>query len=111
MVSKPDTEWCVSEDAVPSKWWIVRSHINWREKRSIIRVWKPHTSKHVIKTVRLTTIRNGSKRTISANSGFGLLRNGIKARHGVVCQRGCCALKGVDCEISHQLEREMKHSL
>ena len=35
MVSEPDTGRCVSEDAGPSRGWIVRSHIGWRGEQSI----------------------------------------------------------------------------
>ena len=36
-------------------------------------MWKALQSRRVLKTVRLTTIRNELKRTISTNSGFGML--------------------------------------
>ena len=32
-------------------------------------------------------------------------------RHRAVCQRGCWAPKGIDCEISHRLVRGTKHCL
>ena len=35
MVSEPSTERCASEDVGPQEGWIVRSHIDWRGKRSI----------------------------------------------------------------------------
>ena len=35
MVLKSDTGLCTSEDAMPSRRWIVRSHISWRGERNI----------------------------------------------------------------------------
>ena len=40
----------------------------------LIRVWKPLLSRLCLKIVRLTTIRNGVKRTISTSGGFRLLQ-------------------------------------
>ena len=51
------------------------------------------------KTVRLTTIRNGSKQTISASGGLWLLQMVSES------DTGSCAPRGVDCEIPHRLER------
>ena len=36
----------------------------------LIRVWKPIPNGHVLKTVRLTVIRNRPKQTISASGGL-----------------------------------------
>ena len=39
-------------------------------------------------------------------------KNGIRAKSsGSVCQRGCWALKGVDCEIPHRMEVGSWHAL
>ena len=40
----------------------------------LIRVWKPLYSRQAFKTMRLTTIRNRSKQTISASCRLGLLQ-------------------------------------
>ena len=74
--SKLDTERCTSEDAGPQEGWIVRSHIGWRGERNILYKgveWKTLPSRRVLKIVRLMTIRNGLKRTISASGEIGLL--------------------------------------
>ena len=45
----------------------------WDLAETLVGVGKdPLHSRRVLKTVRLTTIRNRPKRTISANGGFGL---------------------------------------
>ena len=63
------------------------------------------------KTMRLTTIRNEPKWTISASGGFWAVTNSIRARHWAVCQQGCWAPRGVDCKIPRRLEKGTKHSL
>ena len=58
----------------PEVKWIVRSHIGWKGERNIShKVWKSLPSIHVL-TMRLTTIRNGPKHTISANNGLAHLK-------------------------------------
>ena len=53
----------------------VRFQIGWRGNETfLIRMWKSLPNKCVLKTVKLITIRNGSKRTISTSGGFGLLQ-------------------------------------
>ena len=75
MISELDTGPCVNEDIGPSKGWIVRSYISWRGKRNIFLYGCGNFSLiNTFKTVRLTTIRNWLKRTISVSSGFGLLQ-------------------------------------
>lgn len=39
---------------------------------------------------------------------FEVVTNGIRASVGSMCQRGRCALRGVDCDIPHWLGREPK---
>ena len=50
----------------------MRSHIGWREEQNIL-YKSVETSTH-FKTVRLTTIRHGPKRTISVSGKLGLLQ-------------------------------------
>ena len=53
----------------------MRFHVGWRGNGAFLtRVWKSLPSRRVLKTVRLTTIRNGPKQTISASSEFEMLR-------------------------------------
>ena len=54
----------------------MRSHVGRRRERNIHYkgVKKPLTSRRALKTVRLMTICNRSKRTISASSGLELLQ-------------------------------------
>ena len=63
------------------------------------------------KTVRLMTIRNGPKRTISASGGLGLLQMVSEPNTGQRASGDAAPPKGVDCEIPRRLEREMKHCL
>ena len=70
-----------------------------------IRVWKPPSSRHVLKT-----LRENSKRTISASGGFERLKMVLETDTGQ-CASEDADPKGVDCEIPHQLERGTKHSL
>ena len=63
------------------------------------------------KTVRLMTIRNELKLTISISSGLGLLQMVLKPDTGSCANEDIGSLRGVDYKISHQLGREMKYSL
>ena len=63
-------------------------------------------------TVRLTTIRNGPKETISASGGFGLLKMELELDTGrCVSEDAGPPRKRVDCEIPYRLERGTEHSL
>ena len=53
------------------------------------------------KIVKLTTIRNGPKRTISTCGGFRLLQMVLEPD-----TEQCTSVGGVDCEIPHRMERE-----
>ena len=54
---------------------IVRSSIGWREERNILyKSVETSPEQTVLKTVRLTTTRNGPKWTISVNGRLGLLQ-------------------------------------
>ena len=76
MVLEPDTEWCASGDVGPQGWWIVRSHIGWKEERYIpYKSVKTSPQQMRFKTVKLTAIRNKPKPTISASGGVGLLQS------------------------------------
>ena len=55
-------------------------------------------------------IRNGLKRTISANGGFGLLQIVSELDTGW-CASENASPKGMNCENSHQLDRGTKHFL
>ena len=63
------------------------------------------------KTVRLTAIHNGPKRTISASGRIGLLQivSELDTRRCVSEDAG--SPRGVDCEISHRLKGGTKCSL
>ena len=63
------------------------------------------------KIVRLTAIRNGSKRTISASGEFELLRMVSESDNGRYVSEEVGSPRGVDCEILHQLERGTNHCL
>ena len=58
MVSESDIGRCASQDARPPRGWIVRSHIGWKGLR---------------RPMRLMTIRNMLKRTISTSDWFEML--------------------------------------
>ena len=97
-VLEPDTGWCASKEAGPLRGWIVKSHIRWREGQDIpykgieTSPYKTRFNKGVetspyktrFKIVRLTTICNGSKRTISTSGGFGLLHV-TRTRRKILC--------------------------
>ena len=61
--------------------------------------------------MRLTTIRNGPKQTVSVSGGLGLLQMVSELDTGRCASEGVGPLKGVDCEIPHRLERGTQHSL
>ena len=74
MVSKVGTERCANEDAgLRRERWIVRSHIWLEGERNIVYKSENFSLIDVFKTVMLTAIRNGPKRTISASGGLVLL--------------------------------------
>ena len=99
----------------------MRSHIGWRGEAFFIRVWKSLPSIHVLKT-----LRESSKKTISASGGIGLLQmvsepdtvrcasEDAESRRGV--DTGWCAnedngpRREVDCEIPHRMERGTKET-
>ena len=74
-------------------------------------VWKLLPNRRVLKTMRLTAIRNGTKRTISTSGGFEPLQMVSKPNTGQCASEDVGPSRGVDCEIPHRLERETKHSL
>ena len=74
----------VSEDVGHRKWWIVRSHVDWRGERVPMRTLGPKGGK---------------------------LWNPTLIGEGSESRRERCASKRVDCEIAHWLERGTKHSL
>ena len=61
--------------------------------------------------VRLMAICNGLKWTIYASGGLELLQMVLEPDTGWCGSEDVGPLKGVDCEISHRLERGTKHSL
>ena len=63
------------------------------------------------KIVRLTTICNGLKRKIFASGVLELLQMVSELDTGWCASKDAGLSMGVDCEISHQLERGTKHSL
>ena len=56
-------------------------------------------------------IRNGQERTISANSGLGLLQMVLELDTERGANEDVGLLRKVDCEILHRLKRGTKHSL
>ena len=56
-------------------------------------------------------IRNGPKQTISASGGLGMLQMVSESNIGRCANEDIEPPRGVDCEISHLLERGMEHSL
>ena len=56
-------------------------------------------------------VRNGSKRTISARFGLGLLQMILEPYTRRCASEEAGPPRGVDCEIPRWLERGMKHSL
>ena len=56
-------------------------------------------------------IRNGPKRTISANGGFRLLQMVLEPDNERRASKDAGILRGVDYEIPYRSERETKHSL
>ena len=61
--------------------------------------------------MRLMAIRNGSKRTISASGGLGLLQMILEFDIEWCTSEDTGLQRGVDCEIPYQLERRTKHSI
>ena len=61
--------------------------------------------------MRLTTIRNGPKRTISTSGGFKLLQMVLEPDTERCDSEDVELSRGVDCEILHRLERRTKHSI
>ena len=118
MISERDTGQCVSKDAEPEgvghrvvcqrmspwKWWIVRSHIDWRGKRVSAKTLDPEGGGAGLWD--LTLIGEGNEcqrgRWDPKGSGLGDLTS---IGEGNERQRRRWALKGVNCEISHRLER------
>ena len=76
MVSESDTERCVSEDVGLPMGWIMRSHIGWKGERNIpYKGVKISPLQMHFKIMRLTTIHNRPKWTISTSSELQLLHN------------------------------------
>ena len=61
--------------------------------------------------MRLTTIGNGLKRTISTSGGLELLQMVSEPDTGQCAGEDTGPLRGVECEIPRVLERETKHFL
>ena len=61
--------------------------------------------------MRLTAIHNGPKRTTSASGGIGLLQMVLELDNGRCASKDVGLPMGVNCEISHWLERGTKYSL
>ena len=74
-------------------------------------MWKLLPSICVLKIVRLIAIRDESKQTISACSGFGLLQMVSKSNIMWWDSEDAGSVNRVDCEILYRLERGTKHSL
>ena len=74
-----------------------------REKNGafLIWVWKLLYSRCILKIVRLTTIRNVSKRTISTSCELGLLQMILELDNERCASENVGPLKVVDCEIPH----------
>ena len=63
------------------------------------------------KTVRLTTICNVPKQTISVSGGLQLFQMVLELDSRRCANEDARPLNGVDCEILHRLERGTKRSL
>ena len=92
--------------------WIVRSHIGWRgEQNNLYKGVEISPQQTYFKIVRLTSIRNGLKQTISGSSEFRLLLMVWKADTEWCASEDVGPWRRVDCEIPHRLERWTKHPL
>ena len=115
MVLEPDTERCTSEDARSPRGvdYEIPHRLERGTKHSFIRVWKPLPRRQRYKIVRLTTIRNGLKRTISASARLGLrlLQMVLEPNTKRCASKDAGSPWGMDYEISHRLKRRTKHSL
>ena len=80
----------------PEGRWIVRSHISWRVR---------------FKNLEGKSERESPKRTISVSGGIEMLQMVLEPDTRRCASEDAGPRRGVDCEIPHQLEREMKHSL
>ena len=49
MVLEPDTKRCANVDIGPQKGWIVKSYIGEENETLIIKVWKPLSSRRILK--------------------------------------------------------------
>ena len=61
------------------------------------------------KTVSLTVIRNGPKRTIFASNELRLFQMVLELDTGWCANEDAGPSRGVDCEIPYRLERGTKH--
>ena len=90
----------------------MRSHIDWREQRNISykgRESSPYYTR--FKTVNLIAILNRQKRTISAGSKLIFLQMVLEIDIEQCLPVRTLAIKEVDYETQHQLERRTKHSV
>ena len=74
----------------------------------LIWVWKPLLNRCVLKIVRLTTVHDEQKRTISSSDRLGLLQMVSEPDIGRCALEDVWAPKGVDCEIPRWLEKGTK---
>ena len=84
----------------------VRSHIDWRGGRNIFYKGVETSPQQThSKTVRLTTIHNRPKRTISTSGGLGQLQMVSELDTGQCASEEARPLRGVSCKIPHRLEK------
>ena len=78
----------------------------------LIRVWKPLPTKHVLKVLRENLEGKAQiGQSISTSGGLGLLQMVLEPDTGWCAIENARPPMGVDCEISHRLERRTKHCL
>ena len=85
----------------------MKSHIGWSRERSIsYKGVKTISSRRVLKTVRITAIRNEPKQTISSSNGLRLLQMVLELVTEQCAKKDTGLPRGVDREIPHRLEKE-----
>ena len=63
-----------------------------------MRVWKPLSSRRVLKSLRISSKRKGKKRTIFTSGGLGLLQMVLESDIGRCANEDGEARRGVDTE-------------
>ena len=91
---------------------VVRSHIDWRGERNILyKGVETSPLQMCFKNLEGKSERENPKKTMFARGGLGLLQIVSELDIGRYASEDAGLRRGVDCEISHRLERGTKHSL